>query len=230
MTKIYLFCKGATARAKVEGQITAKTVGMPVEILWDADWEPLRRILKVRCGDVERSVELGSRKTGIIPWECLIAGQMLEIGMDGWDDDGSLRIPTNWAKCETVRQSVADADGEAAENPTPPGTSGMPGEDGGYYIPRVDSAGNLSWTASREDMPDAAGANIKGPKGDTGEQGPKGDTGATGQQGPQGPKGDTGAQGQKGDTGAAGYTPVRGVDYWTEVGRASCRKRVLRGG
>ena len=171
MTKIYLFCKGATARAKVEGQITAKTVGLPVEILWDNDWEPLRRILKVRCGDVERSVELGSRKTGIIPWECLIAGQMLEIGMDGWDDDGSLRIPTNWAKCETVRQSVADADGEAAENPTPPGTSGMPGEDGGYYIPSVDTSGNLSWTASKTGMASVQSANIKGPKGDPGAAG-----------------------------------------------------------
>ena len=251
MTKIYLFCKGATARAKVEGQITAKTVGLPVEILWDNDWEPLRRILKVRCGDVERSVELGSRKTGIIPWECLIAGQMLEIGMDGWDDDGSLRIPTNWAKCETVRQSVADADGEAAENPTPPGTSGMPGEDGGYYIPSVDTSGNLSWTASKTGMASVQSANIKGPKGDTGEQGPKGDTGATGQQGPQGPKGDTGAQGPKGDTGAqgpkgdtgaqgpkgdtgakgdtgpAGYTPVKGTDYWTAAERQAIINDVL---
>lgn len=293
MTKIYLFCKGATARAKVGGQITAKAVGLPVEILWDADWEPLRRILKMRCGDVERSVELGSRRTGIIPWECLIAGQMLEIGLDGWDENGTLRIPTNWAKCEIVKQSVADADGEAAGNPTPPGASGMPGEDGGYYIPRVDSAGNLSWTASREDMPAAAGANIKGPKGDTGEKGdtgPKGDTGAAGYtpvrgvdywtaadkqeiidslpgagtgggtgtggedggyyipsvdgagnlswtaskggmesvQGAniKGPKGDTGANGPKGDTGAAGYTPVRGVDFWTDADIAQIKSYV----
>lgn len=217
MTKIYLFCKGATARAKVEGQITAKAVGLPVEILWDADWEPLRRILKVRCGDVERSAELGSRRTGIIPWECLIAGQMLEIGLDGWDENGTLRIPTNWAKCEIVRQSVADADGEAAENPTPPDASGMPGEDGGYYIPSVDSAGNLSWMASKDGMESVQGANIKGPKGDTGATGPKGQ---------QGPKGDTGAQGPKGDTGAAGYTPVRGVDFWTDADIAQIKSYV----
>lgn len=38
--------------------------------------------------------------------------------------------------------------------------------------------------------------NIKGPKGDTGEQGPKGDTGE------QGPKGDTGPQGPAGKDGA----------------------------
>ena len=107
------------------------------------------------------------------------------------------------------------------------GESGINGEDGGYYTPSVDSAGNLSWTASKAGMESVLSANIKGPqgpKGDTGakgDTGPKGDTGARGPQGPkgdtgeQGPKGDTGAKGDtgpKGDTGAAGYAPVRGVD------------------
>ena len=122
-------------------------------------------------------------------------------------------------------------DPEDIQNDDPDsGGAFLPGEPGGYYIPSVDDDGNLSWTASKEDMPDAAGANIKGPKGDTGEQGPKGDTGATGQQGPQGPKGDTGAQGPKGDTGAAGYTPVRGVDYWTEADKQEIIDRLPSGG
>ena len=38
--------------------------------------------------------------------------------------------------------------------------------------------------------------NVKGPKGDTGEQGPKGDTGEQGIQGEQGLKGDTGEAGR----------------------------------
>lgn len=42
------------------------------------------------------------------------------------------------------------------------------GADGGYYAPSVDSAGNLTWTASKTGMPVVAGANIKGPEGDTG--------------------------------------------------------------
>lgn len=45
---------------------------------------------------------------------------------------------------------------------TGPGT----GEGGGYYIPSVDADGNLTWTASKVGMPEVAGANIKGPKGD----------------------------------------------------------------
>lgn len=49
------------------------------------------------------------------------------------------------------------------------GQPGADGEDGGYYTPSVDDAGNLSWTPSKADMPTVQGANIKGPKGDTGE-------------------------------------------------------------
>ena len=60
---------------------------------------------------------------------------------------------------------------------------GIDGADGGYYQPSVDSAGNLSWTASKSGMPAVDGANIRGP------QGPKGDTGNPGPQGPQGPAG-----------------------------------------
>ena len=154
-------------------------------------------------------------------------------------------------------------DPEDIQNDDPDsGGAFLPGEPGGYYIPSVDPDGNLSWTASKEDMPDAAGANIKGPKGDTGPAGPqgqKGDTGAQGPQGergiqgaqgpqgiqgetgpagPQGQKGDTGAQGPqgiqgkqgpqgpKGDTGAAGYTPVRGVNYWTDEDIAQIKSYV----
>ena len=75
------------------------------------------------------------------------------------------------------------------------------GEDGGYYAPSVDADGNLSWTASKTGMPAVDGANIRGPKGDTGATGPKGDTGAAGA---QGPKGDTGATGATGPAGADG--------------------------
>ena len=62
----------------------------------------------------------------------------------------------------------------------------------------------------------------KGDKGDTGEQGiqgPKGDKGETGEQGIQGiqgPKGDKGQQGEQGPKGDDGYTPVKGIDYFTE--------------
>lgn len=46
--------------------------------------------------------------------------------------------------------------------------SNMEAPEGGYYRPSVDEDGNLSWTASKEDMPAIAGANITGPQGEPG--------------------------------------------------------------
>ena len=85
------------------------------------------------------------------------------------------------------------------------------GEAGGYYAPSVDDEGNLSWTASKTDMPAVNGANIKGPKGETGTAGSKGDKGDKGDaftysdftagqlaslKGDKGEKGDKGADGK----------------------------------
>ena len=84
---------------------------------------------------------------------------------------------------------------EGTTTPVP----GDPGEDGGYWIPAVDEAGNLTWTASKDGMGMApALANIQGPQGATGPQGPKGDKGDPGEPGPQGP------------AGAGGVTSVNG--------------------
>ena len=60
---------------------------------------------------------------------------------------------------------------------------GAPGEAGGYYVPSVDAGGNLSWTASGADMPEAAGANIMGPQGAAGPAGEQGEQGPAGEDG-----------------------------------------------
>lgn len=105
---------------------------------------------------------------------------------------------------------------------------GPSGADGGYYTPGLDASGNLSFTASKEGMPQVQGSNImgpQGPKGDTGPQGQKGDTGDQGPPGIQGPQGDIGPQGpagvdgapgEKGDTGPAGAAAtINGVNALT---------------
>ena len=57
----------------------------------------------------------------------------------------------------------------------------MKGDDGGYYIPSIDSEGNLTWAPSETEMPAVEGANIKGQKGDPGTSGVwVGDTEPTG--------------------------------------------------
>ena len=74
--------------------------------------------------------------------------------------------------------------------------SGSAGADGGYYTPSVDGSGNLTWTASKSDMPAVDGANIKGPQGETGPQGIQGETGPAGADGRDGADGQPGADGK----------------------------------
>ena len=47
----------------------------------------------------------------------------------------------------------------------------MKGDDGGYYIPEVNEAGDLSWIATEQDMPAVETVNIKGREGARGESG-----------------------------------------------------------
>ena len=54
------------------------------------------------------------------------------------------------------------------------GGSGTPGEDGGYYAPSVSPDGELTWTASKPDMPSIPSTNIKGPQGEPGAPGEDG--------------------------------------------------------
>ena len=51
------------------------------------------------------------------------------------------------------------------------GGSGEAGEDGGYYIPSVSETGDLSWSASKTDMPEVTTVNIKGKDGTDGKSG-----------------------------------------------------------
>lgn len=92
---------------------------------------------------------------------------------------------TDAALADAVAQALADAKASGQFD----GAPGKDGTDGGYYAPSVDDDGNLTWTASADNMPAVTGANIKGPQGDTGPQGPQGEKGDTGTTGPAGADG-----------------------------------------
>ena len=68
----------------------------------------------------------------------------------------NLRVPQNSVKVDGRNSSIY-----LAQN-------AIKGDDGGYYIPSIDSEGNLTWAPSETEMPTVGGANIKGPKGDSG--------------------------------------------------------------
>lgn len=106
---------------------------------------------------------------------------------------------TNTDLADAIAQALADAKASGEFD----GVPGVDGTDGGYYTPSVDADGNLTWTASKADMPAVAGVNIRGPRG---EAGPAGVDGA------QGPKGDKGDKGDKGEPGEQGIPGTAGSD------------------
>lgn len=114
-------------------------------------------------------------------------------GTGDWVSQGQL----HGAKGDTGPQGPQGEPGTPGAQ-GPAGADGQPGEDGGYYTPSVDASGNLSWAASKADMPAVSGTNIRGP------QGPAGEDGAPGEQGPAGQDGAPGAQGEQGPQGPAG--------------------------
>lgn len=61
----------------------------------------------------------------------------------------------------------------------------------------------------------------QGPEGPEGKQGPQGETGPQGPEGPAGKDGQNGRDGTNGQDGKDGYTPVKGVDYFTQEDIAS---------
>lgn len=127
----------------------------------------------------------------------------------------------------------------------PRGEQGIPGPQGergpiGPQGPKGDKGDKgADGTMTFADLTDEQKASLKGDKGDKGdvgpqgprgEQGPQGPVGETGprglpgEQGPKGDKGDTGSagprggvgpRGYQGEKGEPGYTPVKGIDYFT---------------
>ena len=91
----------------------------------------------------------------------------------------------------------------------------------GYYVPSVDSDGNLTWEGSTELLPEVAAVNIKGAKGD------KGDTGATGAQGLRGERGEKGEKGERGETGPEGKPGKDGTVKFEEL--TAAQKAELKG-
>lgn len=96
----------------------------------------------------------------------------------------------------------------------PPGSQGIQGETGPQG-PKGDKG----------DRGEQGPTGVAGKMGPQGEQGLQGIPGEQGPQGPQGPIGETGPQGPKGED---GYTPVKGVDYFTEADKAEIQTGMVK--
>lgn len=115
MTSIRLIVEGAAARAEVSGVITAGTVGMPVSIECDEAWNGLIKTF-VAMTAAGRQVAAITDGTATVPWEILIEGMRLFIGLEGRNADGDIILPTAWADCGRIKAST---EGSHQGKPTP---------------------------------------------------------------------------------------------------------------
>lgn len=95
-----------------------------------------------------------SDNTGVInEWNTKVATGIVGVGLEATEEIEEQNIDA----IEQILRSIVELENRV--------DSGGSGGSGGYYAPAVDAAGNLTWTASKTDMPAVDGANIKGPQG-----------------------------------------------------------------
>ena len=98
-----------------------------------------------------------SDDTGVInEWNTKVATGIVGIGLEATEEIEEQNIDA----IEQILRSIVELENKVG--------GGGSGGSGGYYAPAVDADGNLSWTASKSDMPAVDGANIKGPQGVSG--------------------------------------------------------------
>lgn len=118
MTSIKLIVTGASARAEVDGLLTSGMVGIPVTIACDGAWDGLKKTLVCRGGSIVKTI-LNVRGTATVAHECMVPNQTLFIGIEGRNADGTLVIPTVWARCGLIC-SGATTDADPSADPTLP--------------------------------------------------------------------------------------------------------------
>ena len=99
--------------------ITAGTVGLEAEFVFDSQWDGLVKTVVFRAGDKVIATAL-PQDAHIVPWEVLgKPDSWLCIGVYGANADGTVVIPTLWAKVAVIHTGV-DPEGDPALEPTNP--------------------------------------------------------------------------------------------------------------
>lgn len=100
--------------------ITRGMVGAQVRLEYtDPIWDDLIKTVVFRSGKITRDV-VGADDTATIPHEVLlVSGWPLLIGVFGTNADGTLVVPTVWAKLGDVQRS-ANPSGDTSTNPQLP--------------------------------------------------------------------------------------------------------------
>ena len=115
MTSITVSVTGAEATATLSGILTGGMVGVPVIFSFDEAWDGLVKVALFRAGGETFCVHEIEELT-TVPWEILEkAGCTLHVGAYGVSEDGSLVIPTLWAKAGIIQPGADPAATPVAE-------------------------------------------------------------------------------------------------------------------
>lgn len=116
---ILLDISGASAIVRKQDILTSGMVGAKVVFCFDEDWNNLAKTAVFRAGKVVKDAVVVD-SVSEIPHEVLAApGVVLEIGVYGTADNGSVVIPTVWARTNTIKHG-ADPSGDESVNPSLP--------------------------------------------------------------------------------------------------------------
>lgn len=99
--------------------VTTGSVGYPVVFNFDTAWDDLAKVAVFRGSGEEQQRELSEDATTIPPEVLTVPGSILWIGVRGENGDGTLVIPTVWARIGYLPEGVGDT--EIPERQLPPG-------------------------------------------------------------------------------------------------------------
>lgn len=136
-------------------KITAGSVGIEAHFEFSADWEGLNKAAVFETDSQKIAVELLSDRVKV-PWElCAEAGADVIVGVYGTDENGSIVIPTVYAKLDTVSVGASTEGASNAGEPSP------------SDIQQLMAAANSALHKAEELERRADTGEFKGEKGDT---------------------------------------------------------------
>lgn len=104
---------------KVKGELVSGTIGAKVRFTWSEEWQQLQRIGVFRAGSIARDV-MDLQDECVIPWEVLAQpGQVLMIGVQGVNEEGTAVTPTLEAEMGEILRGADPSDDPSTE-PTLP--------------------------------------------------------------------------------------------------------------
>lgn len=155
MSEIEITVTGVRAEATATTVLTGGMVGLPVRFVFDESWEELRKTAVFRaggkiisCPDIQYST--------LVPWEVMEkSGCTLMIGVYGCNEDGTLAIPTLWAKAGVIEPGTDPAADPGAAPALP------------VWRQALDAA-RQAQSIAQNVRDDADAGMFQGPKGDPG--------------------------------------------------------------